>query len=538
MQRRIFRRGAWALGMLCCALLAPGLPARAADEAPSVAAATGAVERWGTVEITLAGPARGNPYTEVALSARFRQGDRVHEVGGFYDGAGVYKIRFMPEREGRWQYETRSNQAALRGVTGSVTVTPAGAGNHGPVGVRDKFHFAYADGQPFRPLGSTSLAWMRQGDATEQRTLETLAAGPFNKLRMALLPLPGSDKGAAPALSPFAGKPPARWDTTRFNPAYFRHLEQRIGQLRALGIEADIILFHPRDGGHGGVELMPAAADQRYLRYVVARLAAFRNVWWSMASEFDRIDARTPADWDRNFQVLQASDPYQHLRSISNGALLYNHHKPWITHVSVRSATATADPERAVLYRDLYRKPVVFDDAGAEGEPAQGGGELTPEEMVLRFWQATIAGTYAGHGERYRAADGATWSNDGGALRGQSAARLAFLRKIAEQAPAEGMEPIDKWQDYPFAGKRGQYYLGYFGGEVRASWPFTLFRADVADGMKFTVEVIDTWNMTITPVPGVFEAKKQGNYMFADKEGRSVPLPGRPYIALRIVRQP
>jgi hypothetical protein len=35
------------------------------------------------------------------------------------------------------------------------------------------------------------------------------------------------------------------WDFTRFNPEFFRHYEKRIGQLRDLGIEADLILFNP-----------------------------------------------------------------------------------------------------------------------------------------------------------------------------------------------------------------------------------------------------------------------------------------------------
>jgi hypothetical protein len=55
--------------------------------------------------------------------------------------------------------------------------------------------------------------------------------------------------------------------------------------------------------------------------------------------------------------------------------------------------------------------------------------------------------------------------------------------------------------------------------------------------MKFTVEVIDTWGITITPVDGVFEIKKRDDYVFAEKDGRSVSLPGQPYMALRIRRQ-
>jgi hypothetical protein len=54
--------------------------------------------------------------------------------------------------------------------------------------------------------------------------------------------------------------------------------------------------------------------------------------------------------------------------------------------------------------------------------------------------------------------------------------------------------------------------------------------------MKFTAEILDTWNMTITPVDGVFTLKKKDNYYFADKDGRSIDLPGKPYIALRIKR--
>jgi hypothetical protein len=65
-----------------------------------------------------------------------------------------------------------------------------------------------------------------------------------------------------------------------------------------------------------------------------------------------------------------------------------------------------------------------------------------------------------------------------------------------------------------------------------------LFKTGLQDGMKFRAEVIDTWNMTVTPVDGTFEIVKRDNYTFADKNGRSIALPGRPYMALRIIRIP
>ena len=58
----------------------------------------------------------------------------------------------------------------------------------GPVGVRDTYHFAYADGTPYHQVGTTCYAWAHQGDQLEEQTLEALAAAPFNKIRMCLFP--------------------------------------------------------------------------------------------------------------------------------------------------------------------------------------------------------------------------------------------------------------------------------------------------------------------------------------------------------------
>ena len=90
-------------------------------------------------------------------------------------------------------------------------------------------------------------------------------------------------------------------------------------------------------------------------------------------------------------------------------------------------------------------------------------------------------------------------------------------------------------------GQPGKYYLIYLGKQTPTNWEFQipkppLGKLQSADGMKFTVEVLDTWNMTVTPLPGVFTLKKKDNYFYADKDGRNVPLPGKPYMAIRIKR--
>ena len=88
-------------------------------------------------------------------------------------------------------------------------------------------------------------------------------------------------------------------------------------------------------------------------------------------------------------------------------------------------------------------------------------------------------------------------------------------------------------------GQPGKFYLIYFGKETPTNWVFQIPRPPLgklqsADSLKFTAEVLDTWNLTVAPVGGVFTLKKKDGYSFADKDGRSVELPGKPYMAIRI----
>jgi hypothetical protein len=139
-----------------------------------------------------------------------------------------------------------------------------------------------------------------------------------------------------------------------------------------------------------------------------------------------------------------------------------------------------------------------------------------------------------GHGEYFKEPHEVVWVGPGGTLKGESPARLAFLRKILEDAPE--INPIDQWHDPRIGGKAGEYYLIYFGHETPTTWNFELYRDGIADGTQFKVEILDTWGMTITPVEGVFVAKKKDRYTFVDEKGRSVALPGKPFHALRIRR--
>ena len=500
-----------------------------------------AVEQWGIFELALKGPADGNPFTDVKVSAQFTQGTNVVEANGFYDGNGIYRVRFMPDTQGKWKYKTISNARKLDGRTGSFRVTKPSRQNHGPVRVAHTHHFAYADGTPYKELGTTCYVWELQPEPLQKQTLKTLASAPFNKIRFCVFPKHYTYNTNEPDLYPFPGELAAKnWDFTRFNPKYFQHLEQCVADLQKPGIEADIILFHPYDEGHWGFDRMPADADDRYLHYVVARLSAYRNVWWSLANEWDFMRRKKESDFVRFGEIISRDDPYRHLLSIHQGVKYFDHNLPWITHASIQNGGAVVDPARARSYRDRYPKPVVYDEVQYEGNIREGWGRLSAEELVFRFWNAAVAGAYCGHGETCKSDDQILWWSKGGVLKGQSPARLAFLKKVLADAPAEGIEPIDK--SHPeYGGQPGKYYLVYLGKQTPTNWDFQIPKPaqdqpQLADGMKFTAEVLDTWNMTVTPVPGEFTLKQKDDSFYTDANGRSIPLPGRPYIAIRIKR--
>ncbi|MHC4200450.1 MAG: nucleoside hydrolase-like domain-containing protein, partial [Planctomycetota bacterium] len=262
--------------------------------------------------------------------------------------------------------------------------------------------------------------------------------------------------------------------------------------------------FHPYD--RWGFKSMPREVDDRYLRYVVARLAAYRNVWWSMANEFDlmlKIPSKKMSDWDRFFQVVRDADPYGHPRGNHNCHGWYDHTKSWITHCSIQSSDF-AHPRQ---WREKYRKPIVYDECKYEGNIPQGWGKISAREMVRRFWLGTIAGCYVGHGETYRHPKDILWWSKGGVLHGESPARIAFLRKLVEPLPFADMTPEPLSGGAHVLSVPGQLYLVYCDGPDKVT-------LKLAGERSYRADAIDTWGMTVEALgaaqPGEFSYTPPG----------------------------
>lgn len=503
------------------------------------------VERWGIFETEIQKEVMGNPFTDAELTGTFTGQHETVTVDGFYDGGNTFKIRFMPSFEGEYTYSLRGSMLN-EALTGTFTVIAPSKNNHGPVRVANTTHFAYEDGTPYYPLGTTCYVWTHQQEELQQKTLEELSKGYFNKIRFCVFPKHYDYNFREPLTYPYEGTPMDssvltkenfggygpdsegnNWDFTRLNPAHFQQIETRIRDLMKLGIEADIIVMHPYD--RWGFSTMSKEQDDLYWNYIIARFSAFRNVWWSLANEYDLM-RKDIADWERYASIIVKKDPYNHLRSIHNCGIMYDYSRPWITHCSIQRVDMYRTAENAGDWQKRWKKPVVLDEIVYEGNINHCWGNISGQELVRRFWEAALRGGYGGHGETYTHPKDILWWSHGGELHGEGPERIRFLLKLLYETPGLGLSlvheplvasnPAFAWDDLAAeptsVQHRGSYYLLYF-GNFRPS--FRTYYFD--EKTDYDVEVIDTWNMTITPV-GTFRGKFR------------VELPGREYMALRI----
>ncbi len=457
---------------------------------------TWATEQWGLFELTLDGPIAANPYGDAPFSAQFRQGNTAITAPGFYDGDGRYRVRFSPPTTGRWDYVTSCNLVKLDNRLGSLIVSEPSGGNHGPIEIHKTFYLRYADGTRYHQFGTTCYAWIHQAEALQQQTLKTLAAAPFNKIRFCVFPKSYAYNKNDPDLFAFRKKADGTFDFGHPDPAFWRHLEARILNLQKLGIEADIILWHPYD--RWGFADMSDTEDNRYLRYCIARLSAFRNVWWSLANEYDFMTDRPRGhrgnkqmgDWDRFFSILDKEDPYQRMRGIHNGRLWYDHTQDWVIHASLQ----TSNMSGGVRYRQQYQKPVLYDECKYEGNIPQGWGNIDARTMAQRFWLGTMGGCYVGHGETYKHAEDILWWSKGGVLHGESPQRIQWLKDFMKTAPPfHELVPMGDDRGRFMLGKENEYYLVY----CLAGQTVTL---ELPGNQPYKVDTLDPWEMTEWPL--------------------------------------
>ncbi len=495
-------------------------------------------------ELAFSGPVLTENYAAIDLSATISCGSDVHHVKGFYAGDGIYKVRFLPKLAGTYAY------AVTGCITAAGEVTVEEGGSHGMV-IADGHHFRFEDGSAYYPFGTTVYALAHQEDALVDETIQTLSTAPFNKIRLCVFPKHYDYNHNEPKYYAFEKNADGSWDVNRPCLAFWDDFEEKMCRLDALGIQVDLILFHPYD--RWGFSALSQNDNLIYLDYLLRRFAACPFFWWSMANEYDLCTSKTMADFEEIEKYITAHDPYHHLLSNHNCFAPWDFTRSSITHVSYQCKSMILIP----LWLRQYDKPVMIDECCYEGNLPHYWGNITGQEMSSRFWSACIGGGYCTHGETFLDKDSEiVWWARGGKLIGGSPARIAFLKDFLYSLPgpvepkeqlglmymtreqivqakkqtpeafksfldsAVRMTDLEKMcflaGEHCFEGHVGdQVYLTYIDHFQPIEYPITL-----PEDRKFRVEVIDTWDMTRTTVlTGV-----SGNV--------TVPMPGKTMVAI------
>lgn len=375
-------------------------------------------------ELSLSGPEPSDSYVTTDIAADFlhvQTGEKIH-VKGFYAGNSTYKVRFLPQKEGKYQYEVTG---AVR-EKGEFLCECAAKNRHGIVRA-DGTHFRYEDGTWYYPFGTTVYALAHQTDELTEQTFETLAASPFNKVRMCVFPKHFEYNNNEPPFFAFEKKN-GKWDVHRPDMRFWNRLESYIGRLDEMGIQCDLILFHPYD--HWGFSEFPRREALVYLEYVTRRLSAFPNVWWSLANEYDLMEYRKE-DWECFAQFLHENDGYRHLLSNHEIVTPWDFSNPDTTHICHQ----TGEILKTAEWIQEYQKPLMIDETGYEGNLPFEWGNLSAFELVNRFWTVCVQGGYCTHGETYLNEEEILWWSKGGRLTGQSPERIRFLKNIIDALP-------------------------------------------------------------------------------------------------------
>lgn len=349
-----------------------------------------------------------NPFDfeQIRLTATFvSPSNRNIVCTGFYDGDGAggqagttWKVRFMGDELGTWRYTTAWSDATP-GTHGFFYVL--GSNRLSPVRIDpDRPHlFRYKSGGPIFWNGESEWFFLSDDFTQQERfdAIDFLSQYTVNNLLMTLVNDQDHD------VFPWQG-PRGDLDRSRFNLERLRKWEQVIERLGERGIAADL-WFYSDDS----TSLIPSAysfEEDLFFEYLVARFAAYSNVQWNLALEFQ--EYRDAAWVDSRAQLVRDADPWDHILAVHEipGTNYSFPGHPNLDRTSLQFWSSPSIMNDKVVFNRMNTEqagrpiPVVFDEFFIEGD-AGANGDLT--RFRQGCWAIALGGGF------YRAASLGWW---------------------------------------------------------------------------------------------------------------------------------
>jgi hypothetical protein len=211
---------------------------------------------------------------------------RSFKVNGFWDGGTTWKIRFMPNETGTWQYQTFCSQQeddGLHNITGRFTCIA----NENFLDIYQKgaiersvgnYHLMYSDGTPF--FFTACTAWngtLKSTDEEWDTYLKHRKDHNYNVIQFVTTQWRGGDQNSEGQVA-YTGT-----GKISIHPEFFQHMDRKVDKINEYGLVAAPVLLWALPVGQGR-ELSPGYSlpDEEAIllaKYTVARYGAHHVIW-------------------------------------------------------------------------------------------------------------------------------------------------------------------------------------------------------------------------------------------------------------------
>jgi hypothetical protein len=305
----------------------------------------------------------------------------------YWDGGRKMTVRFTPTEPGQWSYRTTSNLPAFD-KEGAFNATTSES--PGYVKAANVHHWATDNKQPHLWMGYIDDRFAFNSPQELDQKLSEAVENKFTHFRGSILGT-AADRGWVYV----GGDQP--------NTKYFDELDRRMLAIHKRGLTIDLILAS--DPAYVTSLFPDWQARERFIRYIVARYAAFNVTWQGLENFEDYANGR--AVLKELGLDLKKLDPYQHPRSsnakITSAPLLADGWMDFIIETSMDDVVASVEHQ-------LYQVPFVgvtdaqhLWNSSMDGEYPEFRGEGA---ALCRHWFDFMADTRHWELEPYFDVDG------------------------------------------------------------------------------------------------------------------------------------
>lgn len=387
------------------------------------------------VTATVHAPAVQNPFTDASITGDFELVGSAERtaVEGFCDSpdGGLYRIRFMPSKAGKYAFHV-----TLKDGTGtqsySGTFTALDQHMRGPLRVDPAYpwHFLWEGTGEHYFFNGTTAYWLVgwTNEHTIDYSIDRLAALKVNRMRVTIAGRESSYFGEPVMTGPnwtflLAAWPAANaddfshpgFDYSRFNLPYWQKFDRMLKHARERNMVISLVL----DMNDGAVHPAAGSEDEhRFIRYAIARFAAFPNVTWDLGDDLERY--RDDAWTHETGTLIEQWDPYHHLATSHPVETIHQDRaSSWFGFTSYQDWSRTQHT-LMLESRKLQEKagriiPQTNEEYGYEDHypPWAAAGSDSADTLRRTAWDIYMAGGYQTAGESSRRGTG-IWPDTGG----------------------------------------------------------------------------------------------------------------------------